>query len=133
VESGALEENLRQVVPVRWREKGRRPRVWAAPEPRKSGAWSGGGGVEGHAGSSSAREVRACGTPGWMRRVKWWERRVARLLRAANAMADGGGARWEGVSRGLALTPAARERQGRRWVGSIMGCVVVSMYGLDKD
>jgi hypothetical protein len=31
-----------------------------------------------------------------MRRVKWWERRVARLLRAANAMADGGGARWEG-------------------------------------
>jgi hypothetical protein len=37
------------------------------------------------------------------------------------------------VSRGLALTPAARERQGRRRVGSIMGYVVVLMFGLDKD
>lgn len=43
-------------------------------------------------GSSSEREERAWGMLGWTRRVRWWERRVARLLRAANAMADGGGA-----------------------------------------
>jgi hypothetical protein len=104
-----------------WREKGRTPREKG--RPCESGA-SNGGGVEGHAGSSSAREVRACGTPGWMRWVKWWERHVARLLRTAN-----GGK----VSRGLALTPEAREHQGRRRVGSIMGCGVVLMFGLDKD
>ena len=33
--------------------------------------------------------VSRCGTDGWKRRVRWWEKQEARLLRAANAMALG--------------------------------------------
>ena len=33
--------------------------------------------------------VSRCGTDGWKRRVRWWEKREARLLRAANAMGPG--------------------------------------------
>jgi hypothetical protein len=59
-------------------------------------------------------EARGEAPPCGERHGGWWRRSV-----------EGGP--------GLALTPAAREHQGRRRVGSIMGCVVVLMFGLDKD
>ena len=106
---GAEEEKLRRVGPARWSEKGRKPRVWAAPERCWNGVSSGGSGAgipgDELAWSSGEREVSAWGTQGWTRRVRWWDIRAAMLLRAANAMA------------GLMVRGVAA-RSGRSWRGS---------------